>query len=170
MNMETVRILGVDTSLRSSGVAVIEVRGQQVRALAYGRIHNKPAMAHSACLAEIQRQVDSLITEFEPDEAAIEGAFFAKNAKTAMILGQARGAVLACCSLRTLPVYEYSPRSVKQAVVGVGAARKEQVAKMIVRLLGLKEPPQEDAADALAIALTHAHQRGLPEALRSKPV
>jgi crossover junction endodeoxyribonuclease RuvC len=151
-------------------VAVIEVRGQEVRALVHGRIHNKPSMPHSACLAEIQRQVDALITEFEPDEAAIEGAFFAKNAKTAMILGQARGSVLACCALRTLPVYEYSPRSVKLAVVGVGSARKEQVAMMVVRLLGLKEQPQEDAADALAIALTHSHQRRLPEALRSKPI
>lgn len=168
--METIRILGVDTSLRSSGVAVIEVCGQQARALVYGRIHNKPSLPHSGCLAEIHRQVDSLITEFGPDEAAIEGAFFAKNAKTAMILGQARGSVLSCCALRTLPVYEYSPRSVKQAVVGVGGARKEQVARMVMRLLGLKEQPQEDAADALAIALTHMHQRGVPAALRSKPV
>jgi crossover junction endodeoxyribonuclease RuvC len=168
--METIRILGVDTSLRSSGVAVVELQGKQPRALAYGRIHNRPSFPHTGCLAEIHRQVDSLITEFEPDEAAIEGAFFAKNAKTAMILGQARGAVLTACALRTLPVYEYSPRSVKQAVVGVGSARKEQVANMVMRLLALKEPPQEDAADALAIALCHAHRRGLPEALRSKPV
>jgi crossover junction endodeoxyribonuclease RuvC len=168
--METVRILGVDTSLRSTGVGVIEVSGQRMRALAYGRIHNKPCMPHSGCLAEIHRQVDALITEFEPDEAAIEGAFFAKNAKTAMILGQARGAVLSCCSLRTLPVFEYSPRSVKQAVAGVGQARKEQVAKMVMRLLGIAEQPQEDAADALAIAITHAHQRGVPEALRSKAI
>lgn len=156
--------------MRSSGVAVIEITGRKMRALVYGRIHNKPALSHSACLAEIHRQIDALITEFEPDEAAIEGAFFAKNAKTAMILGQARGSVLACCALRTLPVFEYSPRSVKQAVVGVGQARKEQVAKMVVRLLGLKEQPQEDAADALAIAMTHAHQRGAPEALRSKAI
>jgi crossover junction endodeoxyribonuclease RuvC len=168
--METIRILGVDTSLRSSGIAVLEMSGKRMRALAYGRIFNKPSFPHTGCLAEIYRQVDSLITEFKPDEAAIEGAFFAKNAKTAMILGQARGAVLTVCALRTLPVYEYSPRSVKQAVVGVGSARKEQVAKMVVRLLGLKEQPQEDAADALAIALCHAHQRDLPEALRSKPV
>ncbi len=168
--MDTIRILGVDTSLRSSGVAVIEVAGQKMRALAYGRIHNKPVMTHSACLAEIYRQVDALITEFEPDEAAIEGAFFAKNAKTAMILGQARGSVMACCALRTLPVYEYSPKSVKQAIVGVGSAQKDQVAKMVMRLLGLKEQPQEDAADALAIAITHAHQRGVPEALRSKAI
>ena len=168
--VETLRILGVDTSLRSSGVAVIEVRGQQMRALAYGRIHNKPKLLHSGCLAEIHRQVDALITEFGPDEAAIEGAFFAKNAKTAMILGQARGSVLGCCSLRTLPVFEYSPRSVKQSVVGIGSAQKDQVAKMVMRLLGLKEQPQEDAADALAIAICHAHQRGLPEALRSKAI
>lgn len=151
-------------------MAVIEVAGQQMRALAYGRIHNKPKMPHTGCLAEIHRQIDALITEFEPDEAVIEGAFFAKNAKTAMILGQARGTVLAVCALRTLPVYEYSPRSIKQAVVGTGSAQKEQVARMVMRLLGIQEPPQEDAADALAAAICHAHQRGVPEALRSKPL
>jgi crossover junction endodeoxyribonuclease RuvC len=168
--MNKVRILGVDTSLRSSGVAVIEVSGQKMQALAYGRIHNKATLSHSGCLAAIHKEIDKLIAEFNPDDVAIEGAFFAKNAKTAMILGQARGVVLAACSLRNLPVYEYSPRSIKQAVVGVGAASKEQVAKMVVRLLGLSELPQEDAADALAAAICHTHQRGLPEALRSKPV
>jgi crossover junction endodeoxyribonuclease RuvC len=168
--MNKVRILGIDTSLRSSGVAVIEVSGNQMRALAYGRIHNKPALSHSGCLAVIHQEIDKLIAEFSPAEAAIEGVFFAKNAKTAMILGQARGAVLAACALRNLPVFEYSPRSIKQATVGAGAATKEQVAKMVMRLLGLTEQPQEDAADALAAAICHAHQRGLPEALRSKPV
>jgi crossover junction endodeoxyribonuclease RuvC len=168
--VDKIRILGVDTSLRSSGVAVIEVCGPQTRALAYGRIQNKSAAPHTACLAEIHRQIDALIMEFSPNEAVIEGAFFAKNAKTAMILGQARGVVLAACALRNLPVYEYSPRSIKQATVGVGSATKEQVGRMVMRLLGLSEPPQEDAADALAVALCHAHQRGLPEALRSKPV
>ena len=168
--MESIRILGVDTSLRSSGIAVIEARGQDMRALAYGRIHNKPKLSHSGCLAEIHRQVDALISEFEPDEVAIEGVFFAKNAKTAMILGQARGAVLACCSLRGLLVFEYSPRSVKKAIVGVGSAQKDQVAKMVMRLLGLKEQPEEDAADALAIAICHLHQRSVPESLRSKAI
>ncbi len=168
--MNEIRILGVDTSLRSSGVAVIEVFGNQMRALAYGRIYNKASLSHSRCLAAIHPEIDQLITEFSPDEAAIEGAFFAKNVKTAMILGQARGVVLAACALRTLPVYEYSPRSIKQATVGAGAATKEQVAKMVMRLLGLAEQPQEDAADALAAAICHAHHRGLPEALRLKPV
>lgn len=168
--MTSVRILGIDTSLRSSGVAVIELSGRQMRALAYGRIHNKAVLSHSGCLAAIHQEINKLITEFSPGEAAIEGAFFAKNAKTAMILGQARGAVLTACALRNLPVYEYSPRSIKQAAVGAGAASKEQVGKMVMRLLGLAEIPQEDAADALAAAICHAHQRGLPESLRSKPV
>jgi len=168
--METIRILGVDTSLRSTGVAVIEVSGQQMRALAYGRIHNKASLRHSECLAAIQHELNKLIEEFSPDEAAIEGAFFAKNAKTAMILGQARGVVLAACAEQLLPIYEYSPRSVKRAVVGVGSARKEQVGAMVTRLLGLDEPPQEDAADALAIAICHAHQRRAPEALRPKAI
>jgi len=168
--METIRILGVDTSLRSTGVAVIEVKGQQMRALAYGNIHNKPKVKHSECLAAIHREIDKLIKEFSPDEVAIEGAFFYKNAKTAMILGQARGAVLTLSALRSLPIYEYSPKTVKRAVVGVGSAQKAQVGAMVTRLLGLAEPPQEDAADALAIAICHVHQRGVPEALRSKPL
>lgn len=100
----------------------------------------------------------------------MEGTFFAKNAKTAMILGQARGVVLAACARAGLPVFEYSPRAVKQAVTGTGTARKEQVGRMVVRLLGLTDLPQEDAGDALAIALCHTHQRTLPEALRSKPL
>ncbi|MBI9020450.1 MAG: crossover junction endodeoxyribonuclease RuvC [Verrucomicrobia bacterium] len=168
--MSSIRILGVDTSLRSTGVAVIEVTGQKMRALAYGNIHNKPRVLHSECLAAIHREIDALIEEFSPEEVAIEGAFFAKNAKTAMILGQARGAVLALSALRGLPVYEYSPRSVKLAVVGVGSAQKGQVGAMVTRLLGLADPPQEDAADALAIAICHTHQRGAPEALRSKAI
>jgi len=168
--MKPILILGVDTSLRSTGVAVIEVKGQQMRALAHGRIYNKPKIKHSECLATIHREVDTLIREFSPHEIAIEGSFFAKNAKTAMVLGQARGAVLTVGALHNLPIYEYSPRSVKQAVVGFGSAQKEQVGAMVVRLLGLTDPPQEDSADALAIAICHAHQRGAPQALRSKPV
>lgn len=168
--MSAVRILGVDTSLRSSGVAVIEVEGRRMRALAYGRIQNRATLPHSGCLAAIFRELNGMIDEFSPDEAAIEGAFFAKNARTAMILGQARGVVLAACALRALPVFEYSPRSVKLAVTGVGSARKEQVAKMVARLLGLSSEIQEDAADALAIAICHANQRALPETLRSRPV
>ncbi len=160
------RILGVDTSLRSSGVGVIEARGPELRAVAYGRIHNRPAELHSQCLWNIFEEISALIETHQPECAAIEGAFFAKNAKTAMVLGQARGAVLAACAKAGIPVCEHSPRRVKQALTGNGGAQKDQVAKMVMQLLQLEEQPQEDAADALAVAITHYHQASLPEALR----
>ncbi len=92
-----------------------------------------------------------------PDEVVVEGTFFSKNANTAMILGEARGVVIAECASRDIPVYEYSPRKVKLAVVGTGTASKQQVAHMIQRMMGLIEVPQNDAADALAIAMCHLH-------------
>lgn len=170
MSRNPSRILGVDTSLRSSGVAVIEGAGQQVRALSFGTIRNKPKDPHSVCLVRIHEQILELIDRFQPDAVAIEGVFFCKNPRTALILGQARGAVLTACALRGIPVREYAPRLVKQSVVGTGRAQKDQVAKMVMRMLNLKEQPSSDAADALAIALTHLHQQHLPEDLRAKPI
>ena len=170
MGRETVRILGIDTSLRSTGVGIIEARGSELRAVAYGRIKNPPKAPHSQCLENIFNSITELIGEHQPTCAAIEGAFFSKNAKTAMILGQARGAAITACAAKSLPLYEYSPRSVKQSVVGTGAAQKDQVAKMVVRLLGLKEQPQEDAADALAIAICHHHRLALPKELQGKAI
>ena len=168
MTQQTIRILGIDTSLRSTGVGIIEVRGHDLRALAYGRIRNKPSEPHSRCLENIFNSISELIEEHQPDCAAIEGAFFAKNANTAMVLGQARGVAIAACARHQLDISEHSPRKVKLAVVGSGAAQKDQVAKMVVRLLNLTEQPQEDAADALAIAICHYHQLALPEELRAK--
>ncbi len=170
MARDAVRILGIDTSLRSTGVGVVEVRGAQLRAVAYGRIRNKPADPHSSCLENIFDSITALIDEHRPDCVAIEGAFFAKNANTAMVLGQARGAAIAACAKKGIPVSEHSPRKVKQSIVGTGAAQKDQVAKMVVRLLNLGDQPQEDAADALAIAICHAHQLSLPETLRAKTI
>lgn len=170
MSVEPIRILGVDTSLRSSGVGVVEMKGTAMRAIAYGRIVNKPKVPHSLCLENIFRTIRDLIEEHKPDCVAIEGAFFARNAKTAMVLGQARGAVMTAAAMKGLEIFEYSPRRVKQAVVGSGTAQKDQVAKMMMNLLSLTEPPQEDAADALAIAICHYHQLSLPEELRSKRI
>ena len=170
MARERIKILGIDTSLRSTGVGIIEVCGSELRAVAYGRIHNKPKVPHSLCLENIFNSISDLIDEHKPDCAAIEGAFFAKNANTAMVLGQARGAAITVCAKKGLEISEYAPRRVKQAVVGTGAAQKDQVAKMVVRLLNLAEQPQEDAADALAIAICHHHQRSLPEELRAKTI
>ena len=170
MGRETIRILGIDTSLRSSGVGIVEARGNELRAVAYGRIVNKPKVPHSRCLENIFNSITELIETHAPDCAGIEGAFFAKNAKTAMVLGQARGAAITACAVKGLDVSEHSPRRVKQAVVGSGAAQKDQVAKMVMRLLGLTEQPQEDAADALAIAICHFHQLTLPEELRAQRI
>lgn len=170
MSREAVRILGIDTSLRSTGVGIIEARGSEMRAIAYGCIKNPPKYSHSICLENIFNSLCDLIDEHKPEMAAIEGAFFAKNAKTAMILGQARGAAMTACAKKGLMIAEHSPRRVKQAVVGTGTASKDQVGQMILRLLSLRESPQEDAADALAIAIAHYHQLSLPEELRAKQI
>jgi crossover junction endodeoxyribonuclease RuvC len=170
MARETVKILGIDTSLRSTGVGIIEVCGHDLRAVAYGRIRNKPKLSHSLCLENIFNSISDLIEEHRPDCAAIEGAFFSKNANTAMVLGQARGVAIAACAIKQVAISEHSPRKVKSALVGSGAASKDQVAQMVVRLLNLAEQAQEDAADALAIAICHYHQLSLPEDLRAKQI
>jgi len=152
-----IRVLGIDTSLRSSGVGLVEAQGPSLKAGYHGLIKNAAKLKHTDCLANIFRTVSEIIEKYQPDAVAVEGIFFSKNPQTAMILGQARGTVLAASAMAGLPVYEYPPRTVKQAVVGTGTAHKEQVAKMVVAILGLSEEPPEDAADALAIAIAHIH-------------
>lgn len=170
MAREKIRILGIDTSLRSTGVGIIEVHGSDMHAVAYGRIVNKPKVPHSLCLENIFNSITDLIEKHQPDYCGIEGIFFSKNPRTAIILGQARGAAITACAKKGLSISEHAPRRVKQAVVGVGAAQKDQVAKMVMRLLNIQEQPQEDAADALAIAICHYHQLSLPEELRAKTI
>jgi crossover junction endodeoxyribonuclease RuvC len=164
------RVLGIDTSLRSSGYAVIEAKSGRMTAVEYGVIRNPSDRPHSLCLREIHDTLTHLITKTAPEVAAIEGGFFFKNAKTAMILGEARGVVIAACAVAGIPVYEYSPRSIKQGLTGFGAAQKDQVARMVMTILGLSEQPQEDAGDALAIAICHLQSRsGIPE-LQPQPI
>lgn len=149
--------MGMDMSLRSSGLAVIESSGSALKAVEYRLVKNSPARLISQCLLHIFRDVADILGRCRPDAAAIEGVFFCKNFKTAVALGQARGAAIAACAAAGVPVYEYAPRRVKQAVVGCGAAGKEQVKKMAMLILNLKDEPGGDAADALAIAICHAH-------------
>lgn len=159
------RVLGIDTSLRSTGIGVVEAAGSSLRCVACDHLKTSPAWLHSACLKHIAEGIDAIIEQCRPQSVAIEGAFFFKNAKTALVLGEARGVAIATCAVREIPIYEYAPRRVKQAVVGVGGAGKQQVARMVMTLLGLREPPQSDAADALAIAMCHIHSyRRLPGA------
>lgn len=163
MRTESRKILGVDTSLRSSGVAVLASDGNQHRPVMYGTIAAPRTWPLSQCLTNLQARLQEIIDTEKPVVAAIEGIFFFKNVKTAVILGQARGVVIATCAAAGLPVYEYAPRQVKQCVVGRGGADKSQVGLMIKTLLNLSAIPQNDAADALAIAYCHANHMRIQE-------
>ena len=151
------RVLGIDTSLRCPGVGVVEAEGSRMRALEYGCLRMGAGLKRSECLRRASQGVRDLLLRWHPDAAVVEGAFFCRNAATAMALGEARGAVIAACAAEGVPVYEYAPRRLKQSVVGFGAASKEQVRAMVRRLLSLDGDPQEDAADALALAICHLH-------------
>ncbi len=155
-----VRILGLDPGSVCTGYAVIETRDGAVTYLASGAIRTQgDSLAER--LQEIFSGVDRLTGEFRPEEVAIERVFMNKNVDSALKLGQARGAAL-CATFSLRPrVFEYAPREVKQAVVGSGSAEKQQVQMMVKRLLNLTGALGADAADALAIALCHAHSRRL---------
>lgn len=151
------KILGVDPSLRSTGFGVVEASGNQFTALAHGRIKNLPSLLPSRCLVRIGDAIAGLLDEHKPDAVAVEGLVYVQNTRISFTLGQVRGVVIAAAAARGLPVFEYAPRKVKQSVTGLGGAGKTHVAHMIKATLGLPAAPQADAADALAIALCHAH-------------
>jgi len=154
-----VRILGLDPGSRRTGFGVIECRGSELLAVAHGSL-NVASAAPAARLRLIFEGLKALLAEHAPAEVAVERVFVSRNADSALKLGQARGAAL-CAIPAEVPVFEYAPRAVKLAVVGSGAAEKFQVAHMIRTLLFLGERPAADAADALAVAVCHAHQRRL---------
>ena len=159
-------IFGLDPSLRSTGYGIIETDGgRQVRAIAYGVIRNADKVVPSRCLVAIHDQITDLLQKHKPDAAAVEGIIYLQNYQTAITLGSARGAALLALAEAGLPIYEYAPRRVKAAATGRGGAQKAQVNFMMRALLGLTENPPPDAADALAIALTHAQNTGV----RAKP-
>ena len=152
-------ILGVDTSLRSTGFGVVESVGSRLRALDYGNIPNAQALPVSECLRRIHAKIAELIAAWNPDVLSVEKVIYGKNANTMMVLGEARGAVIVAAADSGKSVYEYEPRRVKMAVFGNGMAEKEQVQRMVKTLLALPELPQNDAADALAMAICHAHSQ-----------
>ena len=149
-------LLGIDPSLRGTGFGFIKTTTPQPVALAHGTIKCPSGMEKSRCLAVIARTLRERIAEFKPTVCVIEGLFHAQNVKTALTMGEARGAALVAAAEAGLEIYEIAPRKVKQAIVGFGAAQKEAVARMVQRMLGLDEQPEPDAADALALALTHS--------------
>lgn len=154
-------ILGIDTSLRSTGYGVLVAEGSRLSSLEAGTIRNAPKLQLSECLKNIHVRVAELIALYNPDVLSIESVIYGKNAGTMLLLGEARGAVIVAAADAGIPVYEYEPRRVKMAVCGNGLAEKLQIQRMIKTLLNLPELPQNDAADALALAITHAHSNSL---------
>jgi crossover junction endodeoxyribonuclease RuvC len=154
------RILGIDPGSRVLGYGVVDSDGR--RQLCYvecGVVEARREHPLERRLAEIASGLDEVIRELAPDVVAAEDVFTATNARSALALGQARGAALVVCGRAALRVWAYPPATVKQAVTGRGRAPKEQVARMVQALLGLKRLPRSDAADALAVAVAHAHIR-----------
>lgn len=149
-------IIGIDPGSRITGYGVIRQQGRRLEYLGSGCIRTSVEDL-PARLKHIYAGVTEIITQFNPDEFAIEQVFMAKNADSALKLGQARGAAIVAAVNMDLPVFEYAARQVKQSVVGTGAAAKEQIQHMVRSLLKLPSNPQADAADALAIAITHCH-------------
>ncbi len=164
------RVLGIDTSLRSTGIAVVEIQGTRLKLIASATLKVKARALRTECLRCISEGVGQMLAETHADEVSIEGAFFFKNAKTALILGEARGAAMAACAQGTVPIFEYAPRRVKQAVTGHGNADKLQVRQMVMQMLAIREEPQEDAGDAMALAICHLQSRSGHAALGPEPI
>jgi len=151
------RILGLDPGLGTTGWGVIEADGNHLRHVANGQIRTDTAAPLPKRLAALADQLEALIAEQRPDAAAAEEVFVNKNPQSTLKLGQARGVVLMCAARAGIEVGEYSPALVKKAVVGTGGAEKAQVHAMVSRLLPGAKIAGPDAADALAVAITHAH-------------
>ena len=151
-----VRILGIDPGSRLTGFGVIDVEGNRSRYVTSGCIRIS-SDDWGQRLGTIFAELGTIIREFNPHEFAVEQVFMHKNADSALKLGQARGAAICAGVAHDLQLSEYAARAIKQAVVGKGGASKEQVQHMVTVLLNLNASPQEDAADALAVALCHAH-------------
>ncbi|MBC8094261.1 MAG: crossover junction endodeoxyribonuclease RuvC [Akkermansiaceae bacterium] len=152
-------ILGLDPSLRGTGYGVIRLSKPHPVTLAQGTISCPATWPRSRCLALIVQTLRDVLKLHKPTVCVMEGIFFAQNLKTAIIMGEARGAAISVIAEAGLDIYEIATRKVKQAIVGYGAAQKLAVAKMVQRMLQLQELPAPDAADALALALTHAQEK-----------
>ncbi|MCA3254505.1 MAG: crossover junction endodeoxyribonuclease RuvC [Alphaproteobacteria bacterium] len=150
-------LLGLDPGLQTTGWGVIEAHGNRLRHIANGSVRSKPSDPLAQRLAQLYDALEAVIAAHRPDAAAVEETFVNANPQSTLKLGQARGAVLLCAARCGLPVAEYAPSYVKKAVVGTGGADKAQIHAMVKRLLPGAVVTGPDAADALAVAVTHAH-------------
>lgn len=160
-------IVGIDPGFAITGFGAVEYRNNKFKPIHYGVIKTGPELSLPDRLLKIDTELGQLIGELSPDAMSVEELFFNTNIKTAISVGHGRGVALLTAARAGIPVYEYTPLQVKQAVVGYGRAKKEQVQQMVKILLCLDEIPKpDDAADALAVAICHAHscsmRRGIP--------
>ncbi len=162
------RILGVDPGSRVTGYGVVErVRGTLVH-VAHGTIRPPARAPLPERLALIARDLRAAVIAYAPDRAAVECVFVSVNVRSALVLGQVRGVILATLGEADLPVDELAPRQVKQAVTGMGGADKGQVQAMVTRFLALERAPAQDACDALAVAMCRAQRSRMPDRVRSR--
>jgi crossover junction endodeoxyribonuclease RuvC len=163
------RVLGIDPGTLATGYGVVEQRGDAFRVITFGAISTQVSLPFAQRLLRIYQELRTVLTRTQPDCAAVEAVFFARNVQTALRLGQARGVTLLALAQEAIPIHEYSALEVKQAVTSYGRADKDQVQEMVRVLLGLPEPPRPaDAADALAVAICHHHASRLRERLRER--
>lgn len=160
-NIKEKIILGIDPGTTIMGYGVILVKGSKLTVLQFGVIHLSKYETHELKLKKIFERILNIVDEFNPDEVALEAPFFGKNVQSMLKLGRAQGVAMAAALYREVPITEYAPKTVKQSVTGNGNASKEQVARMLMQILGIKELPKLlDATDALGVAVCHHFQNG----------
>ena len=148
------RVLGIDPGLRTTGFSILDSKPKNLSLVAYGTIRPKINESIPKRLNYLFQETNKILDKFSPDFFSIEDMFYSQNVKTAMLLGQARGAMIIAASQADIPIFEYAPRKVKMSICGNGAASKEQVLYMIMNILKLKEPPKPmDVSDAIAVGI-----------------
>ena len=153
------RVLGVDPGLGITGFSIMDTKRNQTHLSAYGTIKPKPKDSLPKRLNYLFEEMNKILDQFSPDVMAIEDAFYSKNIKSAMTLGQARGSLILAAAQADISVHEFAPRKVKMSVCGNGAASKEQVSYMVTQILKLKDPPKPlDVSDAMAVGLCYINQ------------
>ena len=153
-------ILGIDPGTNIMGYGVIHNKGNKIELIALGVLKLGKLPNHGLKLKKIFERTSALISEYKPDELAIEAPFFGKNVQSMLKLGRAQGVAMAAALNLDVPIFEYAPRKIKQSITGKGGASKEQVAAMLINLLNIKDPPKYmDATDGLAVAVCHFFQR-----------
>ena len=160
MVLSTVRIIGIDPGLRRTGWGMIVCEGSRLSHIADGVLTSDQTLSLAERLVQLRTQLAQVIAEWRPDEAAVEETFVNTDARATLKLGQARGIALLVPAEAGIPIAEYAPNQVKKTVVGAGHAEKDQIHHMVKILLPRAQPKSADAADALAIAICHAHHRG----------